>query len=54
MIFQPEALYNSSVEKGISVSCKIRYTTKGRTILGFSCESGCIELYDCELEVSFP
>lgn len=36
----------------IGITCKMRITYKGETLLGFSCKSGCIELYDCELDFS--
>ncbi len=32
------------------IKCKMRMTHSGTTILGFSCESGCILLYDCTVD----
>lgn len=48
--------YNNQLSRWkptFKISCKFRYTTQGTTILGFSCESGCIEFYDCEASIEW-
>jgi hypothetical protein len=37
----------------VKIGCKFRSTHKGKTWLGNSCTSGCIELYDCSFEIEF-
>jgi hypothetical protein len=37
---------------GIGIRCKFRWVTTGTSWFGNSCAGGCIEVYDCELDIS--
>lgn len=37
----------------VKITCKMRTVYTGTSLLGFSCESGCIEFYDCEFEIGW-
>lgn len=43
----------SSSSSKFAMSCKMRITHSGSSWFGNSCQGGCIELYDCEVSISW-
>lgn len=44
---------NQSVASKFMITCKMRVVHSGKSLLGFSCKGGCIELYDCSVEMGW-
>ena len=44
---------NQLITSKFGISCKMRITHSGTSWFGNSCRGGCIELYDCEVELAF-